>query len=61
MEKQSGDNRTMGRKNTVTYGIYVANFLLDQQLRTLEQEFVESGGFTERLYRARIRKRQTGI
>ncbi|MGL6194008.1 MAG: type I-C CRISPR-associated protein Cas7/Csd2, partial [Thermoguttaceae bacterium] len=23
-EKQSGDNRTMGRKNTVPYGIYVA-------------------------------------
>lgn len=23
-EKQSGDNRTMGRKNTVPYGLYVA-------------------------------------
>jgi CRISPR-associated protein Csd2 len=24
-DKQSGDNRTMGRKNTVPYGLYVAN------------------------------------
>lgn len=30
-----------------------ANFLLDQQLKSLEKEFLEQGGFTERLYRAR--------
>ncbi|MDO4574958.1 MAG: type I-C CRISPR-associated protein Cas7/Csd2 [Planctomycetia bacterium] len=24
-EKQSGDNRTMGRKNTISYGVYVAH------------------------------------
>lgn len=30
-----------------------ANYLLDQQLRTLEKQFLEDGGFTERLYRKR--------
>ncbi|MEX1330878.1 MAG: four helix bundle suffix domain-containing protein, partial [Desulfobacterales bacterium] len=29
------------------------NFLLDQQLRQLEKQFLEQGGFTEKLYRAR--------
>lgn len=33
--------------------IHQANYLLDQQLRTLEKEFLEKGGFTERLYQAR--------
>ena len=31
--------------------------LLDQQLRTLEKEFLKQGGFTERLYRTRIQAR----
>ncbi len=30
-----------------------ANFLLDRQLKSLENEFMTQGGFTERLYRAR--------
>jgi len=33
--------------------IHQANFLLDQQLRSLEKDFLKSGGFTERLYHAR--------
>lgn len=33
--------------------IHQANFLLDQQLRSLEKEFLEKGGFTERMYSAR--------
>lgn len=33
--------------------IHQANYLLDQQLRVLEKQFLEEGGFTERLYRAR--------
>jgi len=32
---------------------YQTNFLLDQQLRQLEKQFLEQGGFTEKLYRAR--------
>ncbi len=31
--------------------------LLDQQLMTLEKEFLKEGGFTERLYRARSQMR----
>jgi four helix bundle suffix protein len=34
------------------------NYLLDQQLRQLEQQFVKEGGFTERLYRTRIEARK---
>jgi four helix bundle suffix protein len=37
--------------------IHQTNYLLDQQLRALEQEFLKEGGFTERLYRARSRVR----
>lgn len=37
--------------------IHQANFLLDRQLAALEKAFLEEGGFTERLYRERKRKR----
>ncbi|MBU4078575.1 four helix bundle suffix domain-containing protein [Patescibacteria group bacterium] len=33
--------------------IHQTNFLLDKQLESLEKEFLENGGFTERLYRER--------
>lgn len=33
--------------------IHQANYLLDRQLKQLERQFLEQGGFTERLYRAR--------
>ncbi len=33
--------------------IHQTNYLLDQQIRALEKEFLEKGGFTERLYQAR--------
>jgi four helix bundle suffix protein len=35
-----------------------ANYLIDQQKRQLEREFLEHGGFTERLYNARQQARQ---
>lgn len=38
--------------------IHQANYLLDRQLRTLEKEFVEEGGFTERLHRVRSQARK---
>ena len=44
--------------NTLICLIHQANYLLDQQLRALEKEFLKTGGFTERLYQARMRKRQ---
>ncbi len=37
--------------------IHQANYLLDQQLKSLEKEFLEKGGFTERLYQERKRFR----
>jgi restriction system protein len=33
--------------------IHQTNYLLDQQLRALEKEFLKEGGFTEKLYRVR--------
>ena len=38
--------------------IHQTNFLLDQQLRQLENQFLEQGGFTEKLYRARHKTRR---
>jgi four helix bundle suffix protein len=38
--------------------IHQANYLLDQQLRQLEQQFLKEGGFTEKLYRARLAARK---
>jgi four helix bundle suffix protein len=42
--------------NTLVCLIHQTNYLLDQQLRQLEQAFLEEGGFTERLYRSRKRR-----
>jgi four helix bundle suffix protein len=38
--------------------IHQTNYLLDQQLRQLEQAFLQQGGFTERLYQVRTRSRR---
>lgn len=39
--------------NTAICLIHQTNYLLDQQLRALEKEFLKEGGFTERLYNVR--------
>jgi restriction system protein len=39
--------------NTLICLIHQSNYLLDQQLRQLEKQFLEQGGFTEKLYHAR--------
>jgi four helix bundle suffix protein len=44
--------------NTMICLIHQTNYLLDQQLRALEKEFLKEGGFTERLYRTRSQVRQ---
>ncbi len=44
--------------NTLICLIHQANYLLDQQLRQLEKQFLEEGGFTERLYQARQEARK---
>jgi four helix bundle suffix protein len=43
--------------NTMICAIHQTNYLLDQQLRILEKEFLKEGGFTERLYRTRSQMR----
>lgn len=44
--------------NTLLCLIHQTNYLLDQQLRQLEQAFLKEGGFTERLYDSRSRSRK---
>ncbi len=44
--------------NTLICLVHQTNFLLDQQLRQLENQFLEQGGFTEKLYRARQRSKR---
>jgi restriction system protein len=44
--------------NTLICLIHQANYLLDQQLRQLEKQFLEEGGFTEKLYQARQQVRK---
>jgi four helix bundle suffix protein len=39
--------------NTLICIVHQTNYLLDQLLRQLEQQFLKDGGFTERLYKAR--------
>jgi four helix bundle suffix protein len=43
--------------NTALCLIHQANYLLDRQLRALEQAFLEEGGFTERLFKLRSQHR----
>lgn len=38
--------------------IHQTNYLLDQQLRKLEKELLNQGGFTERLYNKRRNRRR---
>ncbi len=44
--------------NTIICLIHQANYLLDQQLRSLEQAFLMEGGLRERMSRARIEARK---
>ena len=46
--------------NTLICLINQASYLLGRQLRQMEQSFVEGGGFTERLYQARVEHRGSG-
>ncbi len=39
--------------NTIICLIHQTNYLLDQQKRSLEEQFLREGGFTERMYRLR--------
>jgi four helix bundle suffix protein len=39
--------------------IHQANYLIDQQLKTLEKEFLEQGGLRERMTRLRLANRNS--
>jgi four helix bundle suffix protein len=41
--------------------IHQANYLLDKQLKTLSEEFMKTGGFTERLYQKRMDYRKNNF
>jgi four helix bundle suffix protein len=43
--------------NTLICLVHQANYLLDQQLRQMEERFSKEGGFTERLYKIRRQNR----
>lgn len=43
--------------NTLICLINQTNFLLDRQIKALEEQFLKEGGFTERLYRERKARR----
>ncbi len=45
--------------NTLICLINQASYLLGRQLQSLERQFLEEGGFTERLYKARTQARKT--
>ena len=38
--------------------IHQTNYLLDRQIKSLEQSFAQKGGLRERMHRARIRERE---
>ena len=44
--------------NTIICLIHQANYLLDQQLRSLEEAFLKEGGLRERMTRARLEARK---
>jgi len=46
--------------NIIICLIHQANYLLDQQIRQLEQAFVKEGGLRERMTRARLEERRKG-
>ena len=48
------------RANATLCLIHQANYLLDQQIETLEGQFVEGGGYSEQLAAARLAARRAG-
>jgi four helix bundle suffix protein len=46
--------------NIIICVIHQTNFLLDQQLRRLERDFLQEGGLRERMTRARLAARARG-
>lgn len=47
------------RANVIMCLVHQTNYLLDQQIRQLEQDFLNEGGLRERMTRARIHAKRT--
>jgi four helix bundle suffix protein len=47
-----------GAANAAICLINQANFLLDRQIKSLEEKFVESGGWNENIYNKRVQYRE---
>lgn len=45
--------------NVIICLIHQANYLLDRQLQAIEKQFVEDGGYTEKLFKKRMEYRKT--
>jgi four helix bundle suffix protein len=45
--------------NSIICLIHQTNYLLDQQIRRLEKDFLENGGLRERMTQARLKERRT--
>lgn len=58
--ERAGFPRGAASANGALALLAVACSLLDRQIATLEKNFVEEGGFTERLYRVRSARRNSG-
>jgi len=48
------------RANVIICLVHQTNYLLDQQIRKLERDFLKEGGLRERMTRARIQAREQG-
>jgi four helix bundle suffix protein len=46
--------------NIIICLIHQANYLLDRQIKQLEQDFLKEGGLRERMTRARLEARKRG-
>jgi four helix bundle suffix protein len=44
--------------NTIISLIHQTNYLLDQQIRKLEEQFIKEGGIRENMQKARLNKRR---
>ena len=60
-DKSDSSDNSEAAANTMICLIHQATYLLRRQLENLERQFLNEGGFTEKLYRARSEARKTDV
>lgn len=60
-DKSDSSDNPEAAANTMICLIHQATYLLRRQLENLERQFLNEGGFTEKLYRARSEARKTDV